>query len=200
MYQIKNRKRLGSLASALMFAVAIPGVASAVPISLSGNLDTVFSLSGAPSPFSVGDPVSGGFDLDFGADNTFDVGNAITDSAGSVSDFSVTVGPATFNVDPADITQLSGRLSDDGTTLDNLFLDTSYLDVGLGQNYKLQIQNSPDILYVDGGPLIHAPITATVNTNATAVPEPGSLALFGLGALLIGISAYRLRSKKPDFD
>lgn len=197
MNKLKNRKHVGSLAGALMLAVTIPGVASAVPISLSGNLDTVFSLVGASSPFSVGDPVSGGFDLDFGADDSFNVGNAIADPVGSVSDFNVTVGPATFNVNPASITQLSGHLSDDGTSLDNLFLDTSYLDVGLNQNYKLQIQSSPTILYVGGGPIIHAPITTTVGTNATAVPEPDSLTLFGLGALLIGASIWRARRKNP---
>lgn len=192
-------KHLIGITSALTLAMMIPGLASAVPINVNGSIDTVFSLVGADSPFSVGDPITGSFDVDFGADNSFRVGNTVTDPVGSLSNFELTVGPATFALDTSDFTKINGRLSDDGSMLTQLVLDTYYIDVGLNQDYTLQVQNGDSgLLYVGGGPIIHGPITTTVGTNSTPVPEPGSFALLGFAILLVGVVACRQRSRALD--
>lgn len=200
MYTTGIRKHLYGAAATLMLAIMIPSVASAVPtnaytVTVNGNIDTSFNLSGGPTPFNVGDPVTGSFDLTVGADNAFDVGNTVNNPIGSLSNFYLTVGSVVFDLNTSDFTEVSGNLSADGLQVEQLFLDTYYLDVGLDRQLTLQVQGPPDLLYVGNAGITHAPITTTVSAQATAVPEPGSLAMLSFGLLLIGVGTYGARRR-----
>lgn len=184
------RLLLSRAALTLALSVALPAVASAVPISLSGSVDQVTVFDGT-SPFEVGDPLSGLFNVDVDPDNTFD--------AGDLLDFTLTVGPATFNLTGDDFVNFNGQLSNDGSTLTFFsVISTPVPASGVSGSFLLTF-NNPTLPFVVIGttndPSDAITITGdfSANVRTAAVPEPPMLALFAFITLALGFAARRRR-------
>ena len=76
------RRRFIATAAALLLTAGVPGLASAVPINLSGTINEIGGFEG--TPFNVGDALTGAFNVDLAADNSF--------NADGLTDFSLAIG------------------------------------------------------------------------------------------------------------
>lgn len=179
------------IATALVFAMLVPGIANATSIKLSGNVDNVQAFGG--SPFSAGDPLSGMFNVNIGVDNTF--------RAGDLTSFSLTTGPAMFNLSSSDFPTFSGQLSADGTTLTDFAVLSNFLSVpGLSGQYALGFNGVDQPFSVTGfTSIVSGKFAATVGGGGSAtVAEPSSLALFILATLALGYTVLRRRHGLAD--
>ena len=192
MKQIKLIRRLKTgLAAIAVSALIVPGAASALPITLSGSVSDVQAFG--DSPFNVGDPLSGMFDVDIAADNSF--------SAAGLNQFSLTVGPAVFNLSGSDFGAFSGQLSNDGTTLTDFVVASSFVPVpGLDGSYALGFNGVDQPFSVNGlGSIASGNFAATVGGGGQPMPapvaEPSAFFLFVLAVLGLGAVVHARQSR-----
>lgn len=173
------RLLLSRVALTLALSVAIPAVAIAVPISLSGEVDNIIGFG--TSPFEVGDPLTGLFKVNVDPDNSFGVDDLL--------EFTLTVGPATFNLTGADFGSFNGQLSDDGSTLIDFSLASQFVTLpGLSGTFALGF-NGVNQPFVVNAVTSLATGGFTANVRTAAVPEPSMLALFAFITLALGFAA-----------
>ena len=176
------------LAAIAVSLIVVPGVAGALPITLSGSVSNVQAFGG--SPFTVGDSLSGVFDVDVAADNSF--------GTSSLNQFSLTVGPAVFNLSASDFGTFSGQLSDDNATLTDFVVASSFVPVpGLDGTYALGFNGVNQPFSVNGsGSIASGNFAAAVGNGGQPGPapvaEPSAFLLFMLAVLGLG-AAVRAR-------
>jgi hypothetical protein len=87
--------------------------------------------------------------------------------------------------------KLSGDLVAGGVTTHNV----TFFDVGAGGALTLDGTLAGDLSSVYGIPNLTGASIGTATVDATTVPEPGSLALLGLGSLVGLVAASKARSR-----
>lgn len=198
----KIRRRFVATATAVVLAAGIPGLASAVPINLSGTINEIGGFDG--TPFNVGDSVAGAFNVDLAADNSFNLS--------SLTDFSLAIGAVEFNNFPTSPRAIvfNGQVSDDGSTVTDFSLRSFFGSASnMDHAYALQFSSARNQFSATDTPfLAKGSFAATVANAAPAdVSEPSSLALFGLAVAGLAfarsptaswqtfeLSAYRIRA------
>ncbi len=175
------RRLLSKAAWTLALIVALPTVASAVPISLSGSVDEVSGFG--TSPFQVGDSLNGLFNVNADPDNSFQIDDLL--------DFTLTIGPATFNLTGADFSSFNGQLSTDGSMLTDFAVASQFVAAsGVDGLFALGFNGVNQPFSVTGFTSI-ASGGFSANVGAVAVPEPSLLVMFGFVTLALGFAARR---------
>ena len=178
------RQHMIRAALPLLLATGLaPSMASATQIELTGVVTK--SLHFGSSPFAVGDPVSGLFNVDTSRGGNFYL-------SGLEGNFYLKVGTAVFDLTPEQLQGLGGSVTSDGM-LEHLSLisDSRLVVPGLSGTFALAFNgvNQPFSLLGSLGTSTDGDFSGQVVTAVNDVPEPSSFTLLAMALGALGFAA-----------
>lgn len=182
MMKPRNFRRAFTAATAALL-LALPMIAGATTIGLSGTINNVDALS--PIGVAVGDAVTGSFDVDLDAANSF----AIDD----LNFFDFAVGANQFDLTSGDFVNFSGALSADGSTVDAFSFLTGFVSATNGSSFVLAFDVNNQPFSITGFTGIGNAVLAANVADVAAVPEPRAVAMLSLALALLGLGVIARR-------